>query len=176
MEYFTSRPVAKYVEVGPNGSIIFASPTVPSFIESAFIKPCYPIRSTRSIYDEYRTFDRPFRFENQSKDRKFDSIIDKYSFSARSHDYNTFSPEEFYRTSNQEYGAYPPMIHSLPPIYRPLRHTFTNMLKTGQEHHHLRNFNMGTNSLPSIWAPRGALPISVGRGSYVRRSMRPVFK
>ncbi|CAF3384478.1 unnamed protein product [Rotaria socialis] len=160
MEYCTSRPVAKYIEVGSNGGTIFASPTVPSFIESAFIKPYYPIRSTRSINNEYRTFDRPFRLENRS----------------RSYDYNTFSPEEFYRTSNQEYGAYPPMIHSLPPIYRPLRHTFTDMLKTGQEHHHLRNFKMSTDNLPSIWAPRGALPISIGRGSYVRHSMRPVFK
>ncbi|CAF1161299.1 unnamed protein product [Rotaria sordida] len=110
------------------------------------------MRKTRLTSDEYRTFGIPFRFENPDEWQG----------------YSKFSPHPFYRTSNQEYGRYKPMIHTMPTVFRPQCHAFTDILRIGRDHHH-RTFNTSTTNLPPIWSSSGTLPMSIGRENYFRR-------
>lgn len=69
MEYFTPRPIAKYIAVGSDGEVLFEAPAPPSFITSAFFNCYSPMQSPLFTSREYKTHGNSVRMKNWGKNK-----------------------------------------------------------------------------------------------------------
>ncbi|CAF4490987.1 unnamed protein product [Rotaria socialis] len=150
-QYGLNAPLPKYSEVGPDGSILYQSDQVPTYASTTYLQPHGAVHRSQldmtdvRTSDYYRTFDIPERFDRPSWWQGYTKV--------ESH--------PFYRTTNQEYGAYKPEVHTMPSVYRFQPHSFTSIRSIGGNFRR-NGFNTSTISLVPKEVPRGTLPISLG--------------
>ncbi|CAF1248983.1 unnamed protein product [Rotaria sp. Silwood1] len=146
-----NAPLPKYSEVGPDGSILYQSNNVPTYLSTTYLQPYGVVHrngldiNDRRTSNYYRTFDIPERFDRPDLWQGYKKV----------------EPHPFYRTSNQEYGGYKPQVHTMPNVYRYRSHIFTNSMSMGGNFR-LNGFNTSTSSLVPKKVPTGTLPISLG--------------
>ncbi|CAF1051915.1 unnamed protein product [Rotaria sordida] len=117
-QYGRNAPLPKYTEVGPDGSVLYQSNTVPTYLSTTYLQPHGVVHRNRlnmsdqSTNNYYRTFNIPERFNRPDLWQGYREV----------------ELHPFYRTTNQEYGAYKPEVHTMPNVYRYRSHTFTNVI------------------------------------------------
>ena len=139
VNYGPSSLMPRYTEISSNGEILFQSDSVPTFVNENYLRLYEPVTARAEMNfghrtsDHYRTFGIPDRFENPGM-YNFNSLdamkLFLYNFPDWWQDFGKPDSNEFYRTSNQEYGRHKPLTHHMPTIYRTKSRAFTQVNNT----------------------------------------------